>query len=232
MSNAGLASYPQHLGDTSQEQKVISRTKFPLYGNRTWKIEASHCLTSFHLSYEEDLAVAYELNEMMMGNFHKVELLRRSKNKLQLLLECQCHLGVRIMYMIGIKRTASVVNGEVRQYGYEPYVRLVKLTTNRESKKSGGLNFIQRVSQIWKGEEYAFEPEELWPSTNTDTELGLAQKEAEYIFYEGALKDKDVAAYLNNTRLAPMRYYSHEPLRKDRLYYYNQETKSWDSKKR
>lgn len=100
--------------------KIISRSKLPFFKVRIWKLEAGQALNNLNLSYEEKLVLLHELSEMTAGYFRNASLLRRSKNKLQILLESQTHLGVKVMYILGIKRRGHkyVTSDEIKEYSY------------------------------------------------------------------------------------------------------------------
>jgi hypothetical protein len=88
-------------------------------------------------------AVAY-ISDMSAGFFRETSLLRRSKNKLQLLLEAQINLGLRIMYIIGVKRKSHFhpLYEGVKEFSYEPYVKLVRVSQAKDTWKSNIYKFI------------------------------------------------------------------------------------------
>lgn len=133
------------------------------------------------------------------------------------------------MYMLGVKRQVRHYShsNEVKEYSYEPYVKLLKVTSLKELHRAYSFKFIQRVIEIWKNDEYTFEPEELWPMSEANANVDPAVTEAEFVIHGGQLKDHEVAAYLNNTRLAPPKYYMHEPLQKDKEYTYDPNSHRW-----
>lgn len=108
---------------------MIERGNTGFIGHKTWPLEKAHDFFRSNLTYEQLLAASDYIGYMCRGIFKNSNLIAFSRNKLQILLEGETYYSMRIIYEIGVRKTAvgDWRNAYVAQFEYYSYVRLIRI---------------------------------------------------------------------------------------------------------
>lgn len=92
---------------TIKFKKEVNRHQTGLFPYKNWHIEKNQDFYKGNLSYEQLLSASAYIGKMYKGQFRNCSLLAFSRNKFQLLLEAQTHFDTRILFELGVRKTAA-----------------------------------------------------------------------------------------------------------------------------